>query len=158
MLMSPWLARSASTGPTGVPIGGPTGGRGTGRRFTHEELTALLPAAGFNVTAIHGIRVFADLVPGSLLDLEPGATAALVELEQGEIACRIDRYQSRPVGLTAFRGDDPDRDIVRIFRGEGHDMSVGDDPVGRHRKAAAMTEIDDLAFSDGRLDQVRVLG
>ena len=69
---------TTSTGPTG----GPTGGRGTGRRFTHEELTALLPAAGFSVTAIHGIRVFADLVPGSLLDLEPGATAALVELEQ----------------------------------------------------------------------------
>ena len=68
---------TTSTGPTG-----PTGGRGTGRRFTHEELTALLPAAGFSVTAIHGIRVFADLVPGSLLDLEPGATAALVELEQ----------------------------------------------------------------------------
>ena len=31
---------------------------------------------------MHAIRVFADLVPGSLLDLEPGATAALVELEQ----------------------------------------------------------------------------
>ena len=31
---------------------------------------------------MHGVRVFADLVPGSLLDLEPGATAALVELEQ----------------------------------------------------------------------------
>ena len=42
----------------------------------------MLPAAGFSVAAIHGIRVFADLVPGSLLDLEPGATAALVELEQ----------------------------------------------------------------------------
>ena len=68
---------TTSTGPTG-----PTGGRGTGRRFTHEELTALLPAAGFSVAAIHGIRVFADLVPGSLLDLEPGATTALVELEQ----------------------------------------------------------------------------
>jgi len=31
---------------------------------------------------VHGVRVFADLVPGSLLDLEPGATAALVELER----------------------------------------------------------------------------
>jgi hypothetical protein len=28
------------------------------------------------------VRVFSDLVPGSLLDLEPGATAALVELER----------------------------------------------------------------------------
>jgi S-adenosylmethionine-dependent methyltransferase len=59
-----------------------TGGRGTGRRFTRDELTTLLPAAGFSVAAIHGVRVFADLVPGSLLDLEPGAAAALVELEQ----------------------------------------------------------------------------
>ena len=80
------LDGDTTTGPTGGPTGGttggPTGGRGTGRRFTHEELTALLPAAGFSVAAIHGVRVFADLVPGSLLDLEPGATAALVELEQ----------------------------------------------------------------------------
>ena len=53
-----------------------------GRRFTREELEALLPAAGLTPTAVHAIRVFADLVPGSLLDLEPGATAALVELEQ----------------------------------------------------------------------------
>jgi hypothetical protein len=31
--------------------------------------------------SVHGVRVFADLVPGSLLDLEPGAPAALAELE-----------------------------------------------------------------------------
>lgn len=54
----------------------------SGRRFTHDEITALLAGAGFELTSVHGIRVFADLVPGSLLDLEPGATAALVELEQ----------------------------------------------------------------------------
>jgi len=52
-----------------------------GRRFTREELDALLPAAGLTPTAVHAIRVFADLVPGSLLELEPGSTAALVELE-----------------------------------------------------------------------------
>jgi SAM-dependent methyltransferase len=52
-----------------------------GRRFTREELEALLPAAGLTPTSVHAIRVFADLVPGSLLDLEPGATQALVELE-----------------------------------------------------------------------------
>ena len=38
--------------------------------------------AGFVVETVHGVRVFADLVPGSLLDLEPGSTAALVELER----------------------------------------------------------------------------
>jgi S-adenosylmethionine-dependent methyltransferase len=53
----------------------------SGRRYTHAELAALLAGAGFEVASVHGVRVFADLVPGSLLDLEPGATAALVELE-----------------------------------------------------------------------------
>lgn len=54
----------------------------SGRRFTRDELGALLAEAGFAAPVVHGVRVFADLVPGSLLDLEPGATAALVELEQ----------------------------------------------------------------------------
>ena len=54
----------------------------SGRRFTREELDALLAAPASSRSSVHGIRVFADLVPGSLLDLEPGATAALVELEQ----------------------------------------------------------------------------
>jgi S-adenosylmethionine-dependent methyltransferase len=53
-----------------------------GRRFTAEEITMLLTDAGFEITAIHGIRVFADLVPGALLDAEPRAAQALVELEQ----------------------------------------------------------------------------
>jgi S-adenosylmethionine-dependent methyltransferase len=53
-----------------------------GRRYTHDELTALVQAAGFTADSVHGVRVFTDLVPGSLLDLEPGSTAALVELEQ----------------------------------------------------------------------------
>jgi SAM-dependent methyltransferase len=57
-----------------------------GRRFTHDELVALAEGAGFAVDTVHGIRVFTDLVPGSLLDLEPGATAALVELEQAVTA------------------------------------------------------------------------
>jgi SAM-dependent methyltransferase len=59
---------------------GPTGR--SGRRFTAAEAAALLDGAGFDVDSVHGVRVFADLVPGSLLDLEPGASAALVELEQ----------------------------------------------------------------------------
>ncbi len=67
----------ASTGSGPHPPTGP--GR---RRYTHDELATLVQEAGFAVDAVHGIRVFTDLVPGSLLDLEPGATAALVELEQ----------------------------------------------------------------------------
>jgi ubiquinone/menaquinone biosynthesis C-methylase UbiE len=54
----------------------------TGHRFTSDEAVALLTGAGFEVVSTHGVRVFADLVPGTLLDLEPGATAALVELER----------------------------------------------------------------------------
>ncbi len=60
---------------------GATIGR-SGHRFTADETSDLLAGAGFEITSVHGIRVFADLVPGSLLDLEPGATAALVELER----------------------------------------------------------------------------
>ncbi len=58
------------------------GGGRSGHRFTDVEVSDLLTSAGFEVTSVHGVRIFADLVPGSLLDLEPGATAALVELEE----------------------------------------------------------------------------
>jgi SAM-dependent methyltransferase len=64
---------------------GPTGGR-PGRRYTADEVAALLAAAGFAVETTRAVRVFADLVPGSLLDLEPGATTALVELERAVAA------------------------------------------------------------------------
>lgn len=61
----------------------------SGRRFSAEEVERALSDAGFATWAVHGVRVFTDLVPGSLLDLEPGATAALVELEQA-VAERAD--------------------------------------------------------------------
>jgi S-adenosylmethionine-dependent methyltransferase len=65
----------------GPQAGSAQSGR-TGRRYTHDELTGLARDAGFAVDTVHAIRVFTDLVPGSLLDLESGASAALVELEQ----------------------------------------------------------------------------
>jgi S-adenosylmethionine-dependent methyltransferase len=52
------------------------------RRFTAAELGSLVEAAGFAVSAVHAVRVFTDLVPGSLLDQEPGAASALVDLER----------------------------------------------------------------------------
>jgi ubiquinone/menaquinone biosynthesis C-methylase UbiE len=55
---------------------------GRARRYTADEVTALLGGAGFTLQATQAVRVFADLVPGSLLDLEPGATVALVDLER----------------------------------------------------------------------------
>lgn len=51
------------------------------RRFTAEEVADLLDRAGFDRTATHAVRVFVDLVPSSLVDLEPGAADRLVELE-----------------------------------------------------------------------------
>jgi hypothetical protein len=51
------------------------------RRFTTEDLTSLVTAAGLDVASVHGVRVFADLVPGVLVDTEPGALEALLALE-----------------------------------------------------------------------------
>ncbi|GAB2988833.1 methyltransferase [Nocardioides montaniterrae] len=59
--------------------GDPVRGR---RRFTRDEVTALLAQAGFAVESVHGVRVFTDLVPGALIDQEPGGVASLVELER----------------------------------------------------------------------------
>ncbi|RBM19783.1 bifunctional 2-polyprenyl-6-hydroxyphenol methylase/3-demethylubiquinol 3-O-methyltransferase UbiG [Streptomyces sp. PT12] len=50
-------------------------------RFTVEGLTSLVSEAGLVPGEVHGIRVFADLVPGSLVDTEPDALAALTRLE-----------------------------------------------------------------------------
>jgi S-adenosylmethionine-dependent methyltransferase len=51
-------------------------------RFTADEITAVLTDAGFEAVSMQAVRVFVDLVPSSLVDLEPGAAQALVELEQ----------------------------------------------------------------------------
>jgi SAM-dependent methyltransferase len=63
----------------------PDGRWGTGdpmpRRFTPEQLTGLIKAAGLEVGPVHGVRVFADLVPGVLVDTEPDALDALLQLE-----------------------------------------------------------------------------
>ncbi len=55
---------------------------GATRRFTAEEITAILDETGFDTTEMHAVRVFVDLVPSSLVDLEPGAADRLVELER----------------------------------------------------------------------------
>jgi S-adenosylmethionine-dependent methyltransferase len=57
------------------------------RRYTEREVVALLAAAGFEVTDAHGVRVFTDLVPSTLVDSEPGAAEALYALET-EVADR----------------------------------------------------------------------
>lgn len=66
------VGTSVDVGRAGAPI----------RRFAVDELRALLGEAGFEVDEVRGVRVFADHVPAALTDLEPGAAAALVELER----------------------------------------------------------------------------
>jgi len=58
------------------------GAGGPNRRFTADEVTAVLDGAGFETRSMHAVRVFVDLVPSSLVDLEPGAAQALVDLER----------------------------------------------------------------------------
>ena len=78
--------------PTEVRAGDPRGG--ATRRFTAVEVDALLDRAGFVRTAMHAVRVFVDLVPSSLVDLEPGAADALVALEKAV----ADRPEYLPLG------------------------------------------------------------
>ncbi|MFJ8633513.1 class I SAM-dependent methyltransferase [Streptomyces sp. NPDC093568] len=62
------------------------------RRFTAEQLTELVERAGLRVGAVHGVRIFADLVPGVLVDTEPGALEALLKLE--EAAAELSAFHS----------------------------------------------------------------
>ncbi|MGH3321368.1 MAG: methyltransferase domain-containing protein [Streptosporangiaceae bacterium] len=51
------------------------------RRFTLPALVALVEGAGLSVGVTHGVRIFADLLPGGLVDGETGAGDALLALE-----------------------------------------------------------------------------
>ena len=66
----------------------PAAGAGAGppRRFTLPELTALIEAAGLRAGESHGLRIFSGLVPGALLDADPGGTEALRALEAAAAA------------------------------------------------------------------------
>ena len=70
----------------------PTPGGEQVHRFTVPEATGLLTDAGFTDLVVHGVRVFSDLVPSSLVDVEPGAAAALAELEQ--VVSELPEYQT----------------------------------------------------------------
>ena len=70
----------------GTGTTGGTGGTGdqTGlpRRFTLSGLTTLIEGAGLRPGQVHGLRIFGGLVPGALLDGDPGAAEALRTLEE----------------------------------------------------------------------------
>ena len=52
------------------------------RRYDRSRILAQLNSAGLELVGLHGSRVFSDLLPGSLLDVDPAAAAALLRLEQ----------------------------------------------------------------------------
>ena len=72
---------TAGSGTTSTAGSGTSTGDEGPHRFTADEVTALLTGAGFDGITLHAVRVFADMVPGALVDLEPGAAEALADLE-----------------------------------------------------------------------------
>jgi S-adenosylmethionine-dependent methyltransferase len=52
------------------------------RRFSMGELEALVAAAGLRPRAAHGVRIFADIAPAALLDVDPKAFDDLIALER----------------------------------------------------------------------------
>lgn len=69
-------------------------------RFTVQETTELLAQAGFADVSLHAVRVFTDLVPSALVDLEPGAAAALADLERS--VSRLPEYLTLATQLHAL--------------------------------------------------------
>lgn len=61
------------------------------RRYDESGLVPLVAGAGLLVVQVHGVRLFSDLVPSSLLDGEP-ARAALLDLER-----RAGQHPGQPV-------------------------------------------------------------
>jgi SAM-dependent methyltransferase len=68
----------------------PAGSAGAGdpllRRFTPEQLQSLIIEAGLSLRRVHGVRVFADLVPPAMVDSDADAAADLLALEHGASA------------------------------------------------------------------------
>jgi S-adenosylmethionine-dependent methyltransferase len=81
------LARVAAgrLAPARELLADPAGRAGAGdplvRRFAPGELEALIVASGLRPRQSHGIRVFADIAPAALLDIDPRATDDLIALE-----------------------------------------------------------------------------
>ncbi|MFE5332609.1 methyltransferase domain-containing protein [Embleya sp. NPDC056575] len=76
------------------------------RRFTVADLTALVAKAGLEAGPVHAIRVFADLVPGVLVD-DPGSFDALLDLERA--AAEQPEYRALATQLHLLAGKPADR-------------------------------------------------
>ena len=75
------------------------------RRFDVATASDLLTAAGLRVEQIHGVRVVADLVPGALLDGEPGSYDALRRFELAAAARSPYRDLATQLHLLARNGE-----------------------------------------------------
>ena len=140
---SPRPGRSSTTRPDGRQA---DQARRASAAFTADEVAALLAAPGFTPSAVHGVRVFADLVPGSLLDLEPGASrgAARARAGRGRPArstspsprqLHVARHalsadRSSPLGPVdpAMPPPDARRRTARPARRHGRVLRLGGDP------------------------------
>jgi S-adenosylmethionine-dependent methyltransferase len=56
------------------------------RRFALAELEALIAESGLRPRSSHGVRVFADIAPAALLDIDPRAIDELIALEHAAAA------------------------------------------------------------------------
>ena len=94
----------SAAGP-GAGRGAPAGQPGGPRRFTLPALTGLIEQAGMRPGAAHGVRVFSDLVPSSLVDGDPGAGAALLALEEAAAQHAALRDIATQLHIFGHRGD-----------------------------------------------------
>ncbi|MEZ0071865.1 methyltransferase domain-containing protein [Planotetraspora sp. GP83] len=70
------------------------------RRFGRDALAALVTRAGFTVGDVHGVRIFADLVPGMLTEGDPDG---LIALERAAAAHPVLRDIATQLHVIAYR-------------------------------------------------------
>lgn len=73
------------------------------RRFTRETLTDLAAGAGLADLQLHGVRIFTDLVSAGLVDGDPEAAQALIELEAAAATHPVLRDLATQLHLLATR-------------------------------------------------------
>jgi SAM-dependent methyltransferase len=104
-------------------------GDGTSRRWEAGALAELVAAAGLVVEQVHGVRVVADLVPSAVLDLEPGAAAALLALERALSDRPPFRDLATQVHVLAVRPADAPADAPADGPADGPAAGVTDGPA-----------------------------
>jgi S-adenosylmethionine-dependent methyltransferase len=70
------------------------------RRFSRDTLAGLLGKAGFSVGDVHGVRIFADLVPSAAAEADP---AALIALEQAAATHPVLRDVATQLHILAYK-------------------------------------------------------